>query len=68
MANQRVFDKTIGKRTYSVLVENEPGVLARIVGLFSARGFNLASLAVGETLDPEISHMTIVAEGTPAQF
>jgi len=53
-------------RTYSVLVENEPGVLARIAGLFSSRGFNIESLAVGETLDPTVSRMTIVAEGTPA--
>ena len=45
----------------SVLVENKPGVLARISGLFSARGFNITSLAVGETNDPSMSRMTIVA-------
>jgi len=44
----------------SVLVENKFGVLARVAGLFSARGFNITSLAVGETEDPEISRMTIV--------
>jgi len=44
----------------SVLVENKFGVLARIAGLFSARGFNIDSLAVGETEDPSISRMTIV--------
>ncbi len=44
----------------SVLVENKFGVLARISGLFSARGFNIDSLAVGETEDPSISRMTIV--------
>lgn len=50
------------KHTISVLVENKPGVLARISGLFSARGFNINSLAVGETEDPGISRMTIVAD------
>ena len=46
--------------TLSVLVENKPGVLARIAGLFSRRGFNIESLAVGPTIDPEMSRMTIV--------
>jgi len=46
----------------SVLVENKFGVLARVAGLFSARGYNIASLAVSETLDPSISCMTIVVE------
>jgi len=50
------------KHTISVLVENKFGVLARIAGLFSARGYNIASLAVSETLDPTISYMTIVVE------
>ena len=50
------------KHTISVLVENKFGVLARVAGLFSARGFNIASLAVSETLDPSISYMTIVVE------
>lgn len=50
------------KHTISVLVENKFGVLARIAGLFSARGYNIASLAVSETLDPDISYMTIVVE------
>ncbi|MBU0503289.1 MAG: acetolactate synthase small subunit [Candidatus Omnitrophota bacterium] len=50
------------RHTISVLVENKFGVLARISGLFSARGYNIASLAVNETLDPEISAMTIVVE------
>jgi acetolactate synthase-1/3 small subunit len=43
-------------------VENKFGVLARVAGLFSARGYNIASLAVSETLDPQISYMTIVVE------
>jgi len=50
------------RHTISVLVENKFGVLARIAGLFSARGYNIASLAVSETLDPAISYMTIVVE------
>ena len=51
------------KHIISVLVENHFGVLARVAGLFSARGFNIDSLAVGETEDPTISRMTIVVEG-----
>jgi len=50
------------RHTISVLVENKFGVLARIAGLFSARGYNIASLAVSEALDPTISYMTIVVE------
>ncbi|MBU1726145.1 MAG: acetolactate synthase small subunit [Candidatus Omnitrophica bacterium] len=50
------------KHTISVLVENKFGVLARVAGLFSARGYNIASLAVSETLEPSISYMTIVVE------
>lgn len=50
------------KHTISVLVENKFGVLARVAGLFSARGYNIASLAVSETLAPDISYMTIVVE------
>lgn len=50
------------KFVISVLVENKFGVLARVAGLFSARGFNIDSLAVGETEDPEVSRMTIVVE------
>jgi len=48
------------KHTLSVLVENKPGVLARVAQLFSRRGFNIDSLAVGETESPEISRITIV--------
>jgi acetolactate synthase-1/3 small subunit len=51
------------KHTISVLVENKFGVLARVAGLFSARGFNIDSLAVGETEDPSASRMTIISEG-----
>jgi acetolactate synthase-1/3 small subunit len=51
------------KHIINVLVENKPGVLARISGLFSARGFNINSLAVGETESPDTSRMTLVVEG-----
>ncbi|MBI5902709.1 MAG: acetolactate synthase small subunit [Deltaproteobacteria bacterium] len=51
------------RHTISVLVANEFGVLSRISGLFSGRGFNIESLSVAETLDPEISRMTIVTRG-----
>lgn len=51
------------KHTLSVLVENKPGVLTRIAGLFARRGFNIDSLAVGRTEDPAVSRMTIVVDG-----
>lgn len=51
------------KNAIYVLVENKFGVLARIATLFAARGFNIDSLAVGETEDPNISRMTIVVDG-----
>ena len=51
------------KRIYSVLVENRSGVLCKVAGLFSRRVFNIDSLAVGETDDPEVSCMTIVSSG-----
>jgi len=53
----------IGRHTISVLVENRFGVLARIAGLFSARGYNIDALSVGTTDDPDISRMTIVVKG-----
>ncbi len=55
------------RHTISVLVENKFGVLARVAGLFSGRGFNITSLAVGETMDPAVSRMTIVVDdqGSP---
>ncbi|MBO7387358.1 MAG: acetolactate synthase small subunit [Lachnospiraceae bacterium] len=51
------------KRIYSVLVENRSGVLMKVAGLFCRRGFNIDSLAVGETDDPKVSCMTIVSTG-----
>ncbi|NLF38224.1 acetolactate synthase small subunit [bacterium] len=54
------------KHTISVLVRNKFGVLARIAGLFSGRGYNIDSLCVGETQDPEYSSMTIVTHGEDA--
>src|SRR3954468_8036832 len=50
----------MSRHTLSVLVENKPGVLARIAGLFSRRGFNIDSLAVGPTEHDDVSRMTIV--------
>jgi len=51
------------RHTISLLVENKFGVLSRIAGLFSGRGYNIESLSVGETIDPQISVMTIVTSG-----
>ncbi len=51
------------KYTLSLLVENEPGVLARIAGLFSGRGFNIESLCVAETTEATISRVTLVTKG-----
>ena len=53
----------IRKHTIAVLVENKFGVLSRVAGLFSARGYNIESLSVGETLDPSVSRMTLVVRG-----
>lgn len=54
------------RHVISVLVENEFGVLSRVAGLFSGRGFNIESLCVAESLDPTISTMTIVTTGNDA--
>jgi acetolactate synthase-1/3 small subunit len=51
------------RHVISVLVENEFGVLARVAGLFSGRGYNIESLSVAETLDPTVSRITLVTEG-----
>ena len=51
------------KHIISALVENKPGVLAHVAGMFAARAFNIDSLAVGRTEDPELSRMTIVVVG-----
>jgi acetolactate synthase-1/3 small subunit len=50
------------KHTLSVLVENRPGVLTRVAGLFARRGFNIHSLAVGPTENPDVSRMTVVVD------
>lgn len=50
------------KHVLSLLVDNQPGVLSRIVGLFSGRGYNIDSLCVAETLDPSVSRITIVTK------
>jgi acetolactate synthase I/III small subunit len=51
------------KHILSLLVENKPGVLARIAGLFSRRGFNIDTLAVGPTEDPDVSRITLTLDG-----
>jgi len=59
-------DETIERHTISVLVDNESGVLARVIGLFSGRGYNIESLTVAE-VDPaeQLSRITVVTSGTP---
>ncbi|MGD9867750.1 MAG: acetolactate synthase small subunit [Hyphomicrobiales bacterium] len=58
--------KTVESHTLSVLVDNEPGVLARVIGLFSGRGYNIDSLTVSETEhSAHLSRITIVTKGTP---
>ncbi|NNK93341.1 MAG: acetolactate synthase small subunit [Desulfobacterales bacterium] len=52
------------KHTLSVLLQNKPGVLSRVTGLFSGRGFNIESLCVAATLDPKISCLTLVTSGS----
>jgi acetolactate synthase I/III small subunit len=51
------------KHIFSILVDNQPGVLSRIAGLFSGRGYNIESLCVAETIDPAISRITMVTMG-----
>ena len=51
------------RHTISVWVDNTPGVLSRVTGLFSGRGFNIESLCVAETMDPAVSRITIVSTG-----
>jgi acetolactate synthase-1/3 small subunit len=53
---------TVEKHIISMLVDNEPGVLSRVVGLFSGRGFNIESLCVAETMDTNVSRITIVTQ------
>lgn len=61
-----VVDTTIERHTIAVLVDNEAGVLARVIGLFSGRGYNIESLTVAETdSDAAISRINIVTSGTP---
>ena len=54
------------KHVVTMLVDNKPGVLSRVVGLFSGRGFNIESLCVAETMDPKISRITIVTKAKAA--
>ena len=59
-------NETVNRHTIAVLVDNEPGVLARVIGLFSGRGYNIESLTVAETDKVNnMSRITIVTTGTP---
>ena len=59
-------DETIERHTIAVLVDNEAGVLARVIGLFSGRGYNIESLTVAETdTEGHLSRITVVTSGTP---
>jgi acetolactate synthase I/III small subunit len=62
-SHQTLQDRGVRTHVISVLVENRVGVLARVAGLFTGRGFNIESLAVAETEDPSLSRMTIVTSG-----
>jgi len=53
------------KHVISMLVDNEPGVLSRVAGLFSGRGYNIESLCVAETIDPDVSRITLVTRADP---
>lgn len=65
--NAPILKQDVVSRTLSVLVDNEPGVLARVIGLFSGRGYNIDSLTVTETEhEKHVSRITIVTRGTPA--
>ena len=66
MGQTAFMDEIIERHTIAVLVDNEAGVLARVIGLFSGRGYNIESLTVAETdADENISRITIVTTGTP---
>lgn len=59
-------DENVARHTISILVDNEPGVLARVIGLFSGRGYNIESLTVAEVDAADaLSRITVVTSGTP---
>ena len=60
---RRTSEVIMRKHVLSVLVQNKPGVLAHIAGMFAARGYNIDSLVVGRTEDPDFSRMVIVSTG-----
>jgi acetolactate synthase-1/3 small subunit len=65
--NDPTLPQTLERRTLAIIVDNEPGVLARIAGMFSGRGYNIESLTVTETEhEKHLSRLTIITRGTPA--
>ncbi len=67
MMTMTTTDEKIESHTLTILVDNEPGVLARVIGLFSGRGYNIESLTVSEISESrELSRITIVTPGTPS--
>jgi len=63
---EQIYKETKDSHTLSILVDNEPGVLAKVIGLFSGRGYNIESLTVAETdHDKSLSRITVVCRGTP---
>jgi acetolactate synthase-1/3 small subunit len=62
-AGKEMNEKGDQRHILSILVENRPGVLSRVAGLFSGRGFNIESLCVAETMDPNVSRVTLLTNG-----
>ncbi len=63
IGNRKLAIGNVMRHTLSIIVADQPGELSRIVGLFSARGFNIETISVGQTLDPRWSRVTIVTSG-----
>ncbi len=67
ITTMKKIEETVESHTLTILVDNEPGVLARVIGLFSGRGYNIESLTVSEISErKELSRITIVTSGTPS--
>jgi acetolactate synthase-1/3 small subunit len=66
--NSRIVEENLMRHVLSALVQNQPGVLAHVAGMMASRGFNIDSLAVGETEDANLSRMTFVVTGDDAEL